>query len=757
MKKLKLSVEMGQVHTEGYLTQVKDNTGRFLNFEYILPFGVIDRFAATGGLVSKITNAAGQIIAATYDTNLNLVALTWPDNKAQQFLYENLNLPWAMTGVLDENSSRSSSWNYDERGLANSTTSGSGANAYSVSYATRPQASVIETIDQTLNLLYRRLELQPAAGALITGPNGQVFSMDSVSILGAPALTSSSQPAGSGCVASTNALAFDARGNIILSDDFKGHRTCFAYDNFNREIARVEGLANTVTCESAISGNSILPSGARKITTEWHPDWRLPTKVSEAGRVTTTVYNGLNDSFTSSLANCSPAGSMSNGKPLPLVCKTVVQSFPDSGTQTTTYNYDDSGHLLTTTDAIGNQQNIQYIGSVDSTLDPNFDRVSVLLHGEGDNGSVAFVDSSSPAKTLSVAYGAPSVSTSKSQFGAASLYFNGSSSIKVVGAGGTTFWGSDWTVEFAVLPGPLNQGPASVFGNRQGGGGQLYLYYSGGSLTNILFELGESGQYPGFGVSTSTPGFNSAVSAVGSFNRIAVVKQGTTYIFFLNGVKLDAVTRGVQPTPSPFEEIFIGAANQDSFYPYYFNGYIDELRITMGAARYDKNYILRTAAFPDKGASSASPIYLHDIKNIRNAAGHLTQMTSYDLLGRVLQFKDSKGITTDVSYTPRGWVSSVVTTALGASPRTTNYTYDGVGQLTQTSLPDGTSLSYRFDSAHRLIGVADARGNTVNYTLDNAGNRISEDIRDVSGGLTRSITRSFDALNRVQQVSGSNR
>jgi hypothetical protein len=40
------------------------------------------------------------------------------------------------------------------------------------------------------------------------------------------------------------------------------------------------------------------------------------------------------------------------------------------------------------------------------------------------------------------------------------------------------------------------------------------------------------------------------------------------------------------------------------------------------------------------------------------------------------------------------------------------------------------------------------------YTLDNTGNRINEEVKDPGGVLQRSIERTFDALNRVQQVTG---
>jgi YD repeat-containing protein len=75
--------------------------------------------------------------------------------------------------------------------------------------------------------------------------------------------------------------------------------------------------------------------------------------------------------------------------------------------------------------------------------------------------------------------------------------------------------------------------------------------------------------------------------------------------------------------------------------------------------------------------------------------------------------------------------------------------------MTAVALADGTNLGYTYDAAHRLTGITDARGNSVTYTLDAAGNRTGETIRDSSGALMRSVSRAFDALNRLQQVTGS--
>ncbi len=135
-----------------------------------------------------------------------------------------------------------------------------------------------------------------------------------------------------------------------------------------------------------------------------------------------------------------------------------------------------------------------------------------------------------------------------------------------------------------------------------------------------------------------------------------------------------------------------------------------------------------------------------DLKTVTDALGHVTTITSVDAAGRPLSITDPNGIVTGLTYTPRGWLASRKVGAL-----TTLYTYNGTGQLTQITLPDGSYLSYTYDVAHRLTDITDTVFDRVHYTLDNAGNRIKENVYNSAGVVTETKSRVFNSLNRLAQ------
>lgn len=141
-----------------------------------------------------------------------------------------------------------------------------------------------------------------------------------------------------------------------------------------------------------------------------------------------------------------------------------------------------------------------------------------------------------------------------------------------------------------------------------------------------------------------------------------------------------------------------------------------------------------------------------NLNTVTNALGQVTTLSNYDAAGRVGTITDPNGATTALSYSSRGWLTSKIVTA-GAVSQITLYNYDAAGQLISVTLPDGSGITNTYDAAHRLTGIADSMGDSIAYTLDLWGNRIGEQVIDPSGALAIQISRSYDTLNRLQQIS----
>ena len=499
----------------GLLIQITDQFGRQVGFTY-----------GASTTITSATDPSGGVSQFSYDGNANLTQITWPDGANKQFLYENTTFPWALTGVLDENGTRINSYGYDAAGRANDTQAAGGVNHYALAYSTPPSWVVADSIDAN-GLAWRDFSWAPPQGVTVTDPNGQTRNVAAANVVGMPHISSQSQPAGSGCSASSSNIAYDANGNKAWQEDFNGHRSCYASDLArNLETARVEGLASGTDCTSPLAAGSALPSGARKISTQWHPVWKREVQEAQPGLLTTWVYNGQPDPTAGgALASCAPtSATLSDGSPIVVLCKQIEQA---------------------TTDASGAQ------------------------------GLAASLNTSVPTRTQS------------------------------------------WT------------------------------YNAYGQVLTATDPLSHT----------------------------------TSYSYYTDTT----------------------AAH------------------TMG-----------------------------DLQSVTNPLSQATQFTQYNPAGKVLTSVDPNGITTTFTYDLRQRLTGVSTAGLN-----TSYAYDPSGQLVMLTLPDGSAVHYGYDPAHRLVQITDGAGNTVVYTLDASGNRTGEQLSDPNGALTRTITRTYDALNRLQTVVGA--
>ena len=138
------------------------------------------------------------------------------------------------------------------------------------------------------------------------------------------------------------------------------------------------------------------------------------------------------------------------------------------------------------------------------------------------------------------------------------------------------------------------------------------------------------------------------------------------------------------------------------------------------------------------------------VATMTNSMGQVTKITSYDVNGYPFVIEDPNGLITTLTYDSRNRLTSQTRGA-----EVTRYAYDALGQLTQITFPDGAFNAYSYDAAHRLIGISDALGNHIGYTLDAMSNKIKEEVFDSGNVLKRSRAYAYDSMNRLSKIIGA--
>jgi len=183
------------------------------------------------------------------------------------------------------------------------------------------------------------------------------------------------------------------------------------------------------------------------------------------------------------------------------------------------------------------------------------------------------------------------ISTSVKKYGTGSMYFDGSGDRLYEPSNQNFNFGTgDFTIELWVYP--ISQGGHGNSNNdclidfrpaANGVYGTLYIFSSG---TGIYWYVNSANRITGGAISN------------GVWTHIAICRSSGSTKLFLNGTQsgstyTDANNYLVAP-------IMIGEFN-DGAGAGNFNGYIDDLRITKGVARYTANFTAPTTAFADKG------------------------------------------------------------------------------------------------------------------------------------------------------------
>ena len=177
------------------------------------------------------------------------------------------------------------------------------------------------------------------------------------------------------------------------------------------------------------------------------------------------------------------------------------------------------------------------------------------------------------------------ISTTQSKFGGSSMSFDGTGdyALTISSVANSALGSGDWTVEF-------------------------WLYTNVGSTTYNVIDwrpFATQGAYFSFYLNSGTPTYytSSADRIVGgaaipatTWTHVAVSRSGTSTKMFINGTQSGSTYTDTANYLGTVNRPAIGGGGNDANNT--LNGYIDDLRVTRGYARYTANFTAPTSAFP---------------------------------------------------------------------------------------------------------------------------------------------------------------
>jgi len=227
-----------------------------------------------------------------------------------------------------------------------------------------------------------------------------------------------------------------------------------------------------------------------------------------------------------------------------------------------------------------------------AATDPYFSSVVLLAHMNGSGST--FVDSSSYARTIT-AYGDATQSATQFKFGGKSGYFDRSGDyLSVADAAALEIGTGDFTIESWIYLDQYSVNHSgyydAVIYGRDNYPGRCFSFWVSG--TSSSWTGLDCNIFPTEGAPTSTTG--AYAFSLNTWYFVACRRIGSTVSLWVDGVQVGTGTNtaNAQDLSTPWT---IGAITYVG-YTFFFPGYIDDLRVTIGVGR---TITVPTAQFPD--------------------------------------------------------------------------------------------------------------------------------------------------------------
>jgi RHS repeat-associated protein len=559
--------------------------------------------------------------------------------------------------------------------------------------------------------------------------------------------TRSTDPLGHG-----HYYTYDADGRQLSERDPLGHTKTYGYDAAGNQTSETDGLNSSdqcaagTTCPTTSEGydaNNLLltetsPPNQRTTTYSYDGNGNLLTELDPDQNETLYAYDADNHQI-------SEQDGLNNLGACPA----------NSSCPTTQFSYDADGNLLAETDGrVGGYGNVYVYNSSDELTSEtdgvqfsSFPSTYSCVTGTTCTTTGYVYD---PAGNQTSVLDGNNVKTVSS--------YDGNNRVHIV----TTGLNSAGQCTGAICPQTITN------------------YDNNGNQQNVTTGLNSSGQCPTGAICPQTDytynADNQLSTLTSGLNSSGTCPTGstcpeTTYTYYADGT-LDTQV-------SPNGNVSGGTpANYTTTNTYYTDGTLHTTTDPIGN--------VTTDTYDNLGNLKTEQTSKGTITNCYDAASELTSTYysavtcgtgtpdvsySYDAAGNRLQMSTTGayGQITETSHYTNLELPDTITTSEPISSTNTltaqfAYQYDGAGNVTQLTYPDGTNTYYNYDNRDLMCRVATASGTacnttgqTVAYTYDGDGNLLTATHPSGYGNFTE--TRGYDNANRlasIQSVSGSN-
>jgi hypothetical protein len=256
--------------------------------------------------------------------------------------------------------------------------------------------------------------------------------------------------------------------------------------------------------------------------------------------------------------------------------QTISHVFPQAGQ-----------YLITAADQYGRTVTATMTANVVSSAGAGDPFQVLLVQGEGANGTSAFSDSSTKAHSVS-AGGSVHVDTSHSVIGNASVFLDGASYLTTPASTDFNYGTAPFTINlwFNAASFPATGGQAALL--MQAGSNALDTSLGGAGLEllgNQLYFVGTIGS------ATYHPFYNNTLHtqalSTGTWYHAAAVRNNNTVTLYLNGVSQGSLSVSGAANVSTGG---LALGRYGDFNGDYFNGWIDQVDVAKGIARWTGNF-----------------------------------------------------------------------------------------------------------------------------------------------------------------------